>query len=95
MILNNKYRIDEQSEQIVLIEKYQSQQKVDGKLTGVMIDKERTIGHWSRANTGRNQLYQRMLNLEISNSEKQDLQTILNIVNSFQDQIEDFFGSNK
>jgi hypothetical protein len=92
MILSNKYRIDEQSEQLVLIEMYQSPEKVDGSLTGVMIDKERTIGHWSRANVGRNQLYQRMLNLEISGSEKQDLTTILEIVNGFQQQIEDFFG---
>lgn len=60
-----------------------------------MIDKERSIGWYSRSHKGRNQLYQRMFNLEISNSEKQDLQTILDIVNSFQDQIEDFFGSNK
>lgn len=95
MILSNKYRIDEQPEQIVLIEKYQSQQKVDGKLTGVTIDKERTIGHFSRSIVGRNQAYNRLMNLEISNGEKQDLQTILDIVNSFQDQIEDFFGSNK
>lgn len=93
MILSNKYRIDEQSEQLVLIEMYKSPEKVNGELTGNMIDKEKVLGHWSRANVGRNQLYQRMLNLEISSSEKQDLQTILDIVNSFQSQIEDFFGS--
>lgn len=93
MILSNKYRIDEQSEQLVLIEMYKSPEKVDGELTGNMIDKEKVIGFWGRANVGRNQLYQRMLNLEISSSEKQDLQIILDIVNSFQLQIEDFFGS--
>lgn len=92
MILSNKYRIDEQSEQLVLIEMYQSPEKVDGKPTGVMIDKEKTIGYYSRTNKGRNSLYQRMLNLEIGGSEKQDLTTILEIVNSFQQQIEDFFG---
>lgn len=92
MILSNKYRIDEQSEQLVLIEMYQAPEKVDGSLTGVMLDKEKTIGYYSRTNKGRNQLYQRMLNLEISGSDKQDLTTILEIVNGFQQQIEDFFG---
>lgn len=44
MILSNKYRIDEQSEQLVLIEMYKSPEKVDGELTGNMIDKEKVIG---------------------------------------------------
>lgn len=44
MILSDKYRIDEQSEQLVLIEMYKSPEKVDGELTGNMIDKEKVIG---------------------------------------------------
>lgn len=83
MILSNKYRIDEQSEQLILIELYQSPEKVDGELTGVILDKEKTIGFYSRSNKGRTHLYTRMLNLEISKSEKQDLTTILEIVNGF------------
>lgn len=90
MILSEKYKLEETDGQITLKELYQSAEKVDGVETGNFTTKERTLGYYGHH--GRAQIYRRMLNMEISNSEKQDIKTILEIVEGFEEQCAGFFG---
>lgn len=90
MILSEKYKLEETDGQITLKELYQVTEKVDNVETGNFVTKERTLGYYGHH--GRVQLYRRVLNMEISKSEKQDIKTILGIVEGFEKHISDFFG---
>lgn len=94
MILSDKYIITEDTMQITLTERYLADEKVDGELTGNKVQREKVIGYWSNSATGRKQLYNKMLNLGISQSEKQGIQEILDIVQKMSDQVEQFWSGN-
>ena len=91
MNLSEKYTIKEDNFNITLSEIRMVENKIDGKLSGTFTEKSLPIGYYSPTAQGRVQLYQRMLNTEISNLEKQGLQDILAIVQETSDNIMTFF----
>ncbi|QXN60195.1 hypothetical protein KUA24_128 [Vibrio phage HNL01] len=91
MILSDKYIIVEDRMNITLSERYLVDEKVDGVPTGNKVKREKVIGYYSPTVKGRTACYQRMMSCEIADSEKQDLQNILEVVQKMSDQVEAFW----
>ncbi|CAH9014518.1 hypothetical protein VPH5P1C_0220 [Vibrio phage 5P1c] len=92
MLLSNKYRVVEDTAQITL---YLLETKdvldSDKKPTGETKVVEKVLGFFSRTAQGRVQAYNRLINCEISGSEKQDLTAILDIVSRCEEQVKEFW----
>jgi len=75
MTLSDKYKIEEDRYNLTLYQKRIVKEGDNaGKVNWV------SIGHWSPSLKGRSQLYQKVINLEISDTEKQELQQILDLI---------------
>ena len=91
MILSDKYIVVEDTIQITLFEKYMKAVKKDGKETGEFVEERKLLGNYSRSAEGRAQAYNRIINCEISGSDKQDLRYILEIVSRCEEQVKSFW----
>lgn len=93
MELSNKYTIKEDQYNLTLYETVDVETRVKGKRTGNVEKKERCVGYYSPTAKGRVQIYNRVLNNEISDKEEQSLQEILTIVNKTSEEIYEVFDN--
>ncbi len=93
--LSDKYILKEDNYNINLYEIVDVRVKEDGEFTGEIVKKEKLVGHFSTSGMGRKQIYNRMINSEISNLEVQSLESILKVVEDTSKQILDWFEENK
>ena len=93
MLLSDKYVVKETPEQITLYEVIERNvYGEDKKPTGETKKAEKLLGYYSNSAKGRSQAYNRLINSEISSSEKQDLQEILEIVRRCEEKVKEFWG---
>lgn len=92
MLLSNKYRIVEDTAQITLFQ-LETKDVLDSNKnpTGETKVVEKGMGFYSRTPAGRASAYNRIINCEISNNEKQTLQDILDTVKRCEEQVKEFW----
>ena len=92
MLLSEKYKVVEDTTQITLF-LLETKDVLDSNKnpTGETVKKEKLLGNYSRTAQGRSQAYNRLMNCEISEVEKQTLQDILDTVKRCEDQVVDFW----
>ena len=93
MELSDKYVVKEDLFNIVIYKKISVEKKIDGKPSGMFEEKLRCLGYYSPTVKGRVQAYGRVLNTEISESESQTLQEILDITKKTEKEIYKIFES--
>tara|TARA_B100001105_G_scaffold148940_1_gene119435 strand:- start:5751 stop:6038 length:288 start_codon:yes stop_codon:yes gene_type:complete len=92
MLLSNKYRIVEDTTQITLF-LLETKDVLDSNKnpTGETKVVEKGLGFYSRTPAGRTSAYNRIINCEISDNEKQTLQDILDTVKRCEEQVKEFW----
>lgn len=92
MLLSNKYRIVEDTAQITLFQ-LETKDVLDSNKnpTGETKVVEKGLGFYSRTPAGRTSAYNRIINCEISDNEKQTLQDILDTVKRCEEQVKEFW----
>lgn len=88
MILSDKFEITEIGREIVLKEKKFSENRETKEIT----EKWVLIGHYSKSATGRKQAYNAVIHAGISDLEVQSLEKIIDLIETANTQIEEFFG---
>tara|TARA_B100001105_G_scaffold89898_1_gene71541 strand:+ start:123 stop:410 length:288 start_codon:yes stop_codon:yes gene_type:complete len=92
MLLSNKYRIVEDTAQITLfLLETKDLLDSDKNPTGETKIVEKGLGFYSRTPAGRTSAYNRIINCEISDNEKQTLQDILDTVKRCEEQVKEFW----
>lgn len=92
MILSEKYKVVEDTAQITLfLLETKDVLDADKKPTGETKLVEKGLGFFSRTSQGRAQAYNRLMNYEISDLEKQTLQGILDAVKRCEEQVKEFW----
>lgn len=93
MILSEKYKVVEDTMNITLYEMVKKNVlDGQGEPTGEVKVTDKFKGHFSVTPLGRSQCYSKLINCEISDSEKQGLQDILDIVKRCEEQVVDFWS---
>jgi hypothetical protein len=93
MILSDKYRLKEDRYNLHLEAfKAGGEPAPKGKLTA---DRWVLMGHYPKGSRGRKIVYNRLINLEISDLEKQTLEEILQVVETTSEQVIEWFEGQK
>ncbi len=90
--LSDNYHFEETGDQFILREKYLSDVKdSDGNLTGEQVVKMKSPHYYMNNSKGRVQMYNKILNFEISKDEEQSLERMLEITEKVSGEIMEFF----